>query len=118
MDLFTLGREPLPKKTRKEVFLDEMNQVVPGQPWSPSLPRLPVARTRPLAAAHRFPSRPCCAYTACNWNPSNPAMEEKLHERPLYRRFAGLDRTARTCWRSTSWPRGCWPPSIPDWPKA
>jgi IS5 family transposase len=24
------------------------------------------------------------------WNPSDPAMEEELHERPLYRRFAGL----------------------------
>ena len=28
---FTLGLDRLPKKTRKEVFLDEMNQVVP---WS------------------------------------------------------------------------------------
>lgn len=28
MDQFKLGLEPLPKKTRKEVFLDEMNQVV------------------------------------------------------------------------------------------
>jgi IS5 family transposase len=24
------------------------------------------------------------------WNMSDPAMEEELHERPLYRRFAGL----------------------------
>lgn len=32
MDQFTLGLDPLPKKTRKEVFLDEMNQVVlPGR---------------------------------------------------------------------------------------
>lgn len=31
MDQITLGLDPLPKKTRKEVFLDEMNQVVP---WS------------------------------------------------------------------------------------
>ena len=29
MDQYTLGLDPLPKKTRKEVFLDEMNQVVP-----------------------------------------------------------------------------------------
>ncbi|MBB6558395.1 hypothetical protein HNP48_001059 [Acidovorax soli] len=26
MDQFTLGLDPRPKKTRKEVFLDEMNQ--------------------------------------------------------------------------------------------
>jgi transposase, IS5 family len=29
MDQITLGLDPLPKKTRKEVLLDEMNQVVP-----------------------------------------------------------------------------------------
>lgn len=27
MDQITLGLDPLPKKTRKEVLLDEMNQV-------------------------------------------------------------------------------------------
>ena len=31
MDQYTLGLDPLPKKTRKEIFLDEMNPVVP---WS------------------------------------------------------------------------------------
>ncbi|WP_259375176.1 hypothetical protein [Roseateles chitosanitabidus] len=29
MDQLTLGLDPLPKKTRKEVFLDELNQVLP-----------------------------------------------------------------------------------------
>ena len=29
MDQMTFGRDPLPKKTRKEAFLDEVNQVVP-----------------------------------------------------------------------------------------
>lgn len=29
MAQYTLGLEPLPKKTRKEVFLEEMNQVLP-----------------------------------------------------------------------------------------
>ena len=29
------------------------------------------------------------------WNLSDPAMEEELYERPLYRRFAGLDGAAR-----------------------
>jgi IS5 family transposase len=29
------------------------------------------------------------------WNLSDPAMEEELHERPLYRRFAGLEGAAR-----------------------
>ena len=29
------------------------------------------------------------------WNLSDPVMEEELHERPLYRRFVGLDGAAR-----------------------
>ena len=29
------------------------------------------------------------------WNLSDPAVEEELHERPLYRRFAGLEGAAR-----------------------
>ena len=29
MNQIMLGLDPLPKKTRKEVFLEEMNQVVP-----------------------------------------------------------------------------------------
>ena len=29
------------------------------------------------------------------WNLSDPAMEEELHERPLYRRFVGLEGAAR-----------------------
>jgi len=29
------------------------------------------------------------------WNLSDPAMEEELHERPLYRRFVSLDGAAR-----------------------
>ncbi len=30
MDQMTFGLDPLPKKTRKEVFLDEVNQVFLG----------------------------------------------------------------------------------------
>jgi hypothetical protein len=29
------------------------------------------------------------------WNLSDPAMEEELHERPLYRRFVSLGGAAR-----------------------
>lgn len=41
MDQITLGLGPLPKKTRKEVFLEEMNQVVP---WAALLLIQPHAR--------------------------------------------------------------------------
>lgn len=60
------------------------------------------------------------------WNLSDPAVEE-LHERPLYRRFAGLDGATRLpdettilCFRhllekQDLAPR-CWPPSTPRRP--
>lgn len=97
MNQITLGLDPLPKKTRKEVFLDEMNQVVP---W-PAL----VALIQPHArGAHQaLGGRPPFAVETMLrihclqlwWNLSDPAMEEELHERPLYRRFVGLEGAAR-----------------------
>lgn len=97
MDQITLGLDPLPKKTRKEVFLEEMNQVVP---W-PVL----VALIQPHArGAHQaLGGRPPFAIETMLrihclqlwWNLSDPAMEEELHERPLYRRFVGLEGAAR-----------------------
>ena len=97
MNQITLGLDPLPKKTRKEVFLDEMNRVVP---W-PAL----VALIQPHArGAHQaLGGRPPFAVETMLrihclqlwWNLSDPAMEEELHERPLYRRFVGLEGAAR-----------------------
>ena len=97
MNQSTLGLDPLPKKTRKEVFLDEMNQVVP---WAAL-----VALIQPHArGAHQtLGGRPPFAVETMLrihclqlwWNLSDPAMEEELHERPLYRRFVGLDGAAR-----------------------
>jgi IS5 family transposase len=97
MDQFNLSLDPLPKRTRKEVFLEEMNQVVP---WS-----MLVAWIQPYArGAHQaLGGRPPFAVETMLrihclqlwWNLSDPAMEEELHERPLYRRFVGLDGAAR-----------------------
>lgn len=97
MDQFTLGLDPLPKKTRKEVFLDEMNQVVP---WSALVALIaPYARGAHQALGGRppFPIETMLRIHCLQlwWNLSDPAMEEELHERPLYRRFAGLDGAAR-----------------------
>ncbi len=66
MDQITLGLDPLPKKTRKEVFLDEMNQFVP---WAELVALIqPHARGahQALAADRRSLPRRCCASTACN----------------------------------------------------
>ena len=97
MNQITLGLDPLPKKTRKEVFLEEMNQVVP---WA-ALVVLIQAHAR--GAHQALGGRPPFAVETMLrihclqlwWNLSDPAMEEELHERPLYRRFVGLEGAAR-----------------------
>jgi len=38
MNQITLGLDPLPKKTLKEVFLDEMNHVTASHPQRPVRP--------------------------------------------------------------------------------
>lgn len=66
MDQITLGLDPLPKKTRKEVFLDEMNQVVP---WAALVALIqPHARGahQAWAGARRLRLRRCYASTACS----------------------------------------------------
>lgn len=88
----TLGFEPLTKKTRSAVFLEEMNRVVP---WADLVALIqPHARGAHQALGGRPPFavetmlRIHCLQLW--WNLSDPAMEEELHDRPLYREFAGL----------------------------
>jgi len=97
MEQINLGLDPLPKKTRKEVFLGEMNQVVP---WAQLVALIqPHARGAHQALGGRppFPVETMLRIHCLQlwWNLSDPAMEEELHERPLYRRFVGLDGSAR-----------------------
>ncbi|WP_235491890.1 transposase, partial [Paracidovorax avenae] len=80
-----LGFDPLPKKTRKEIFLEEMNRVVP---WAALVALIqPHARGAHQALGGRPPFavetmlRIHCLQLW--WNLSDPAMEEELHERPL-----------------------------------
>jgi transposase, IS5 family len=97
MNQITFGLDPLPKKTRKEVFLDEMNLVVP---WAALVALIqPHARGAHQALGGRppFPIEAMLRIHCLQlwWNLSDPAMEEELHERPLYRRFVGLDGAPR-----------------------
>ena len=92
MEQETLGFDPLLKKTRKGIFLEEMNRVVP---WSALVALIqPHARGAHQALGGRPPFavetmlRIHCLQLW--WNLSDPAMEEELHERPLYREFVGL----------------------------
>jgi IS5 family transposase len=97
MEQTNFGFDPLLKKTRKEVFLDEMNHVVP---WS----ELVALITSHARGAHQalggrppFPVEVMLRIHCLQlwWNLSDPAMEEELHERPLYRQFAGLAGSRR-----------------------
>ena len=92
MNQTNFGFDPVHKKTRKEVFLEEMDRVVP---WAQLVALItPHARGAHQALGGRPPFavevmlRIHCLQLG--WNLSDPAMEEELHERPLYRRFAGL----------------------------
>jgi transposase, IS5 family len=93
----TLGFDPLAKKTRSAVFLQEMNRVVP---WAELVALIqPHARGAHQALGGRPPFavetmlRIHCLQLW--WNLSDPAMEEELHDRPLYREFAGLTGAPR-----------------------
>ncbi len=85
-----LGLNLASKRTRKREFLDEMNRVVP---WSDL-----VALVAPFAPEGRRGRPPFAVETMLRlhfmqqwFGLSDPAMEEALHDVPLYREFAGLD---------------------------
>jgi transposase, IS5 family len=97
MNQSPLDLDPLPKRTRKQEFLEAMDRVVP---WAQivalieAVPR-PAAKGpggRPPFAIETMLRIHCLQLW---WNLSDPSMEEELHERPLYRRFAGLSGAAR-----------------------
>lgn len=97
MSQSNFGFDPVYKKTRKEIFLEEMNRVVP---WAALVGIIqPHARGAHQALGGRPPFavetmlRIHCLQLW--WNLSDPAMEEELHERPLYREFAGLAGSPR-----------------------
>ena len=85
-----LGLNLTTKRTRKREFLDEMNRVVP---WA-ALVELVVAHA-PEGKKGRppFPVETMLRiHFMQQWfTLSDPAMEESLHDVPLFREFAGLD---------------------------
>ena len=88
--LATTGFELVIKKTRKREFLDEMNRVMP---WSQLIaliePHAPTGKTgRPPFAV---PTMLRIHFLQQWFGLSDPAMEEALHDTPLYCEFAELD---------------------------
>jgi len=90
ISLANTGFELVTKRTRKREFLDEMNLMVP---WAEL-----VALIEPFAPANKT-GRPAFAVNSMlrihfmqQWfGLGDPAMEEALHDVPLYCQFAGLD---------------------------
>jgi transposase, IS5 family len=91
------GLDPVLKKTRRRVFLDEMERVVP---WAELValiaPHAPkpdkVKGGRPPFALDAMLRIHCMQ----QWfGLSDPAMEEALHDTPMLREFAGLAGQAR-----------------------
>src|ERR1700751_3979460 len=78
------------KKTRREVFLEEMEQVVPwrelGALIEPHYPK--PGNGRPPVGVERM----LHMYFLQQWfNLSNPAVEEALYDSPVMRQFVGID---------------------------
>jgi IS5 family transposase len=85
-----LGLNMSTKKTRKREFLEEMERVVP---WGVLVqivePHYPKAKTgRPPSGIETMLR---IRYLQQCFGLSDPAMEEALHDVPLYREFAKLD---------------------------
>jgi len=89
-----LGLNLSTKRTRKREFLDEMDRVVP---WAQLIaliePHYPKGKTgRPPMGI----STMLRVHFLQQWfGLSDPAMEEALHDVPLYREFAGLEGPMR-----------------------
>jgi transposase, IS5 family len=90
MTQMDLGLNLSTRRTRKREFLDEMNRVVPWQKLIALIePHYPKGKTGrppfPIATMLRI-------HFLQQWfSLSDPAMEEALHDIPLYREFALLD---------------------------
>ena len=100
MQQFDLGLNLSTKKTRKREFLEQMQQVVPWQelvdliaPYAPEgrkgRPPFPVEMLLRIHFMQQW------------FNLSDPAMEEALHDMPLFREFVGLSWDSATPDEST-----------------
>ena len=112
------GFERYTKKTRRALFLEEMEQVVPwGELCALVEPVYAKAGNgRPPVGAERM----LRIYFLQQWfNLSDPGVEEALYDSAGMRQFVGIDlgrnrcrtkprcASSAICWRSTSWGSGC-----------
>jgi len=85
-----LGLNLTTKRTRKREFLDEMNRVVP---WAALVELVAIHAPEGKKGRPPFPVETMLRiHFMQQWfTLSDPAMEEALHDVPLFREFAGLD---------------------------
>src|SRR5580700_2873472 len=84
------GFEQYTKKTRRQVFLEEMSQVVPWRELCALIePHYPKpGNGRPPVGVERM----LRIYFLQQWfNLSDPAVEEALYDSPVMRQFVGID---------------------------
>ena len=88
-----LGLNLTTKRTRKREFLDEMNRVVP---WAALVELVAMHAPEGKKGRPPFPIETMLRiHFMQQWfTLSDPAMEEALHDVPLFREFAGLDNWA------------------------
>ena len=113
------GFERYKKKTRRAIFLEEMEQVVPwGKLCALTEPHYPKPGNgrQPKELEHMLR-----IYFLQQWfNLADPAVEEALYDSATLRQFAGIDQGAApvptrrrcassgTCWKSTIWEKRFW----------
>jgi len=85
-----LGLNLSTKRTRKREFLDEVNRVVP---WAALVELVAIHAPEGKKGRPPFPieTMPRIHFMQQWFTLSDPAMEEALHDVPLFREFAGLD---------------------------
>src|SRR5205809_4705029 len=113
------GFEQYTRKTRRAIFLEEMEQVVPWRELcalvEPHYPK--PGNGRPPVGVERM----LRIYFLQQWfNLSDPAAEEALYDSGGTRQFVGIDLAVRrcrtrprcassgTCWTNTNWGNRSW----------
>ena len=113
------------RKTRRELFLERMDGLIP---WQSLEGRIRPVYPKAGKGRHPYPL-PVMLRVHCVqlfYNLSDPGMEDLLYESEPVRRFAGLKLsgplpdesticTSVICWKTTAWGRAYWRKSTPTW---
>ena len=94
----TFGFTPAPRKTRKALFLEKMERIVPWADIEAIIrPYYPAEQSRSQGGRPAFPLATMLRlhYLQIWWNLSDEQTEEELYDSTISRAFAGLDGEGR-----------------------